>query len=165
MVPSLVMLQSEIVNFWWFWKIWTRRKGWQNNQTPKWSLCQLPSYDGLFSSAIIQTLKRKAWKFQFSIFLIKSNMYVVPVSVISMGSCIGISGRDRSDLAVLLNVRRGRLIPSSLECEVMWLFLWAVVLNFLSQWGQSNGLAPVNRGMMCVYTTYGRFYTTVQPQY
>lgn len=70
----------------------------------------------------------------------------LPKSVMSMGSCKGMSGTGPLDFPTrtFVGLRWCRSFLSSvcLKCEVIWVFRWPDVLNFLSQWGQAKGLTP-----------------------
>ena len=74
--------------------------------------------------------------------MFKISLVPVPVSVMRIGSCSGMSGSSISGFGARLMDRRGFLGDASLKCDCIWLFLCPDVLNFLSQCGQSNGLAP-----------------------
>lgn len=70
----------------------------------------------------------------------------LPKSVMSMGSCKGMSGTGPLDFPTrtFVGLRWCLSFLSSvcLKCEVIWVFRWPDVLNFLSQWGQAKGLTP-----------------------
>ena len=68
----------------------------------------------------------------------------LPVSVISIGSCMGISGS--SSFSSLFKLASAAAWAGSFCCPLIWLirwfFKWPVVRNFLSQWVQVKGFAP-----------------------
>lgn len=70
----------------------------------------------------------------------------LPKSVMSMGSCKGMSGTGTLvfPTRTFAGLRWCRSFLSSvcLKCEAIWVFRWPDVLNFLSQWGQAKGLTP-----------------------
>ena len=70
----------------------------------------------------------------------------LPKSVMSIGSCKGMSGTGTLVFPTRtfagLRWCRSFLNSVCLKCEEIWVFRWPDVLNFLSQWGQAKGLTP-----------------------